>query len=174
MRWFLIPVLCLLFPGVSGTCMAQDDKEIFVIYLVRHAEKAADPVDSADPSLSRCGALRADSIAAMLRDSGLETIYSTAYERTLATARPGSAALNLEIETYDPRELEPFAQLLLERGQDALVVGHSNTTSVLAGLLSGREQEPFDEALYDRLYQVTVSGGHARMVLLHQAFNCPL
>ncbi|MFC1688690.1 histidine phosphatase family protein [Pseudomonadota bacterium] len=170
MKGFLI--LVLLFYGLAGTALAQDDKKIFAIYLVRHAEKAADPIDKTDPSLSRCGALRAESIATVMSDAGLEKIYSTSYERTMATARPSAVALDLEIETYDPQELESFAQLLLARAQDALVIGHSNTTSVLAGLLAGVEQEPFDEALYDRLYQVSVADDQVRMVLLHQAFYC--
>jgi broad specificity phosphatase PhoE len=165
-------VMGLLFFGLAGSAPAQGENEIFVVYLARHAEKAAESADQADPSLSKCGTLRAETLAVMLSDAGLSKIYSTSFERTRATARPSAEALGLEIETYDPSQLESFAQLLLEQGEDALVIGHSNTTSVLAGLLAGVKQEAFDEEIYDRLYQVPVSGEQTRMVLLHQAFRC--
>ena len=65
-----------------------------------------------------------------------------------------------------------FSQLLLDAQQDALVIGHSNTTGVLAGLLAGVSEEAFDEDIYDRLYQVVISGKQARLNLLHQSFYC--
>jgi broad specificity phosphatase PhoE len=170
MSRFLFTVL--LFFGLTGVATAQTENKAFAIYLVRHAEKADNPVDKADPSLSPCGKLRAESLAVILADAGLRKVYSTPYERTLATARPSSKALGLEIETYDPQKLETFAQLLLDKGQDALVVGHSNTTPVLAGLLAGMNLEAFEEHIYDRLYQVIVFAEQTKMTILHQGFRC--
>ena len=151
---------------------AQNKSEIFTIYLVRHAEKEAEANDHEDPSLSSCGELRAQALAKILSDIRLEKIYSTPYERTLSTARPITESRQLEIEIYDPSRLGEFSQLLLDARQDALVVGHSNTTGVLAGLLAGVSEEAFDEDIYDRLYQVAISGKQARLNLLHQSFYC--
>ena len=170
-RIFAIGVLLL---GFQNMAHAGEDDTIFSIYLVRHAEKDSEAKDPKDPSLSACGELRAESLARVLSDINLEKIYSTSYERTLGTARPSAEYRQLEIEIYDPHELEEFSRKLLKAQQDALVVGHSNTTGELAGLLAGEKGEAFDEEIYDRLYQVIISGDQGQANLLHQAFHCEL
>lgn len=162
----------LLILGTFSPGMAQESEEIFSIYLVRHAEKDSTPADPENPGLSECGELRAEGLARILADAEIKKIYSTDYERTLATARPSAEMLSLETEIYDPGNLEIISGLLLNRRQNALVIGHSNTTSVLAGLMAGETLEPFDEHYYDRLYQVTIFGKDARISLLHQGFSC--
>lgn len=164
----VVALLLWLPPAEAG----QADGEIFSVYLVRHAEKAAPAPDPADPGLSECGRQRAAGLARMLADVGLERIFSTEFRRTLGTAGPVADSLGLEIEIYDPFDLESFSSRLIEYEQNALVVGHSNTTAVLAGLLAGEEGDEFDESLYDRIYQVVVAGGKSRLFLMHQAFDC--
>lgn len=164
--------VALLILGSTAFGFTRDSGDIFSIYLVRHGEKDANPADPANPGLSDCGAARAEALAKVLADAKLEKIYSSEYERTLATARPIAEVLSLETEIYDPANLEALSRLLLKRRQDALVVGHSNTTGVLAGMLTGGAREEFDEGIYDRLYQVVISGGQTRLNLLHQAFRC--
>ena len=151
---------------------AQNESEIFTVYLVRHAEKESEAQDPGNPSLSSCGELRVQALARILSDIRLDNIYSTPFERTLSTARPIAESRQLEIRIYDPSRLEEFSKLLLDMQQDALVVGHSNTTGVLAGLLAGVSEDAFDEDIYDRLYQVAISGKQARVNLLHQSFYC--
>ena len=170
MRGLLFVALLIL----GGVVCAEtgEDIDIFSIYLVRHAEKEANPENPDNPGLSECGASRAVSLAKILADAGLEKIYSTDYARTLATARPTAEALSLEAEVYDPENLEAISALLLNRRQNALVVGHSNTTGVLAGMLTSEEQEEMAENVYDRLYQAVISGKKTRLNLLHQAFRC--
>jgi broad specificity phosphatase PhoE len=168
----ILIITTLLILGVTAYGMPRDSDEIFSIYLVRHAEKVTTPADPDNPGLSDCGESRAEGLARILADVKLEKIYSTDYQRTKATAWPVARRLTLEIELYDPGELAEFSRMLLNQQEDALVVGHSNTTPVLAGMLAGEALEPFDEAFYDRLYLVTVSGGQARMTLLHQGFRC--
>ena len=170
-RFFLIGLALL---GLQNVVHAQSENEIFSIYLVRHAERESDARNLADPVLTPCGELRAKSIARILSDIDLEKIYSTSYERTLRTARPSAESQHLEIEAYNPRKLVEFSALLLERRQNALVVGHSNTTGVLAGLLAGEGGENFDEEIFDRLYQVVILDGQGHINLLHQAFHCVL
>lgn len=162
--------ITLLWLPVAGAAPAAE--EIFSIYLVRHAEKATRAADPANPELSPCGRQRAADLAKILADVNLERIFSTDYERTRQTARPIADTVQREVEIYDPFELERLSIQLLEGGQNALVVGHSNTTAVLAGLLAGQSGESFDEELYDRLYQVVVTPGQSRIYLMHQAFAC--
>jgi broad specificity phosphatase PhoE len=165
-------LVSLMILGTLSSAVAWKSDQAFTIYLVRHAEKDVIPADPENPGLSECGESRAASLARILVDAKLEKIYSTDYERTLATARPSAEALSLETEIYDPGDLEAVSRSLLSSRQNALVVGHSNTTGVLAGLLAGETLEPFDEHIYDRLYQVTLFGSDVRITLLHQGFIC--
>ena len=172
MKHRLLFLAALVFLGLTDVSRAGDGNEIFTVYLVRHAEKAAESSEPGNPPLSFCGQLRAGAIATALGDIPLEKIYSTPYLRTMNTAQPSAELHRLDIESYDPGDLEGFSKLLIGQGQDALVVGHSNTTPVLAGLLAGQSLEAFEEDIYDRLYQVVISGSQARLSLLHQSFYC--
>jgi phosphohistidine phosphatase SixA len=137
------------------------------IFLVRHAEKVKD--ESKDPALTEIGEQRAENLAVVLNSAGIERIYSSDYTRTRDTAAPLAQALNLNIELYDPKTLEPFAARLLELEGNALVVGHSNTTPELAELMGGDGGTPIvEEWEYDRLYLLqTESGQVTRTILLH-------
>ena len=88
--------------------------------------------------------------------------------RTRSTAAPLAEALGLKVRLYDPRDLEAFARRLKEEGGRHLVVGHSNTTPELVGLLGGEPGTAIDEAVeYGRLYVVVIdAGGRAGSMLL--------
>ena len=81
-------------------------------------------------------------------------------------------AKGLNIESYDPQALEAIERVLMAKQQDALVIGHSNTTAVLAGMLIGEEMGAFDESIYNRIYQVVVSEKQQRLHIFHTAFEC--
>ena len=151
---------------------AQDGDPIFTIYLVRHAEKDLTSKDAKNPPLTPCGQQRAASLDLFLEKVDLNAIYSTDYIRTLGTAGPVAKSKGLEIELYNPKGLEDFARYLLAGKEDALVVGHSNSTSTLAGYLVGSEFEPIDESIYDRIYQVVVYQDKARLHILQSSFSC--
>jgi phosphohistidine phosphatase SixA len=137
------------------------------IYLVRHAEKITD--GSHDPRLTALGEERARNLAVMLRSAGIERIFSSDFERTRATAAPLASRLGLAVEIYDPKALESLAFKLLKLEDNALVVGHSNTTPELTELMGGDGGEPIVEAWeYDRLYLLQTDNGRVtRTILLH-------
>ncbi|MEW6997852.1 phosphoglycerate mutase family protein [Colwelliaceae bacterium BS250] len=139
------------------------------IYLIRHAEKQ---LDVKDPSLTVCGVQRAQSIAKQLELIAIDNVFSTNYQRTLQTAKPVAQSKNVVIKHYNPKELEAFAIELKQLPGNSVIVGHSNTTAVLAGLLTNIELTSFDESIYDRLYQVVIIGGNAQLQILQQNFNC--
>ena len=85
----------------------------------------------------------------------LEKIYSTNYKRTLNTARPVVKHHGLEVTQYSPRELESLATQLIALKEDALIVGHSNTTPEMVDLVGG-EAKPMTEEEYGDLFIVTV------------------
>ena len=154
---------------VSTNIAAQDGEGMFTIYLVRHAEKQS---DSNDPPLTDCGIERSESFSALFESVTLEAVYSTDYKRTQSTALPTATDQGLMIQSYEPDALGKIAEELIRNGQDALVVGHSNTTAVLAGLLVGEELGSFDESIYNRVYQVVVSKDDRRLHILHTSFDC--
>ncbi|MDT8341322.1 MAG: histidine phosphatase family protein [Longimicrobiales bacterium] len=130
--------------------------EASLIYLVRHAERAQD--DPRDPRLAPAGEARAEELARVLAGAPLTGVFSTDLRRTRATARPVAAAHGLEVEVYDsrPAGLAALAAELRARPGHHLVVGHSNTTPELVGLLGGDPGPPIPESEYDRLYVVLV------------------
>tara|TARA_R110000744_G_scaffold275582_1_gene388375 strand:- start:450 stop:956 length:507 start_codon:yes stop_codon:yes gene_type:complete len=141
----------------------------FSIYLVRHAEKQA---IKDDPKLTQCGQLRAKQLADMLAHTAIKHVYSTPYQRTLATATPLAKKQNLPVKQYSPTKLEQFAQQLLTQQENALVVGHSNTTPQLAALLSELDVAEITEKQYRNLYQIQVSSSGKTLTLLTQPLTC--
>ncbi len=156
---FALILTCLLLPRPASA------QEASVIFLVRHAEKEAQPAD--DPPLTSAGQLRSEELAKLLADADLRAIYSTDLARTRETAAPVGVGSELSIQYYDPRDLPGFAETLRAMGGNVLVVGHSNTTPVLVELLGGAPGGPIDEAAeYDRLYILTLTAGEVVTTLL--------
>jgi len=134
-----------------------------VFVLVRHAEKAD---QSEDPPLTEGGHARARALAGMLRDVGIDGIYSSDFKRTRDTAAPLAAELGLEVTPYNPNQLPDLAAALVSSPGRYLVVGHSNTTPELAGLLGGDPGSPISEDEYDRLYVLVHRPGSDTTTLL--------
>lgn len=151
---------------------AQKGDDVFTIYLVRHSEKELNINNPSDPPLNSCGVKRADHLRNFLYDVHLNAVYSTDYLRTKNTALPTALSKRLPIKIYNPGDLEAFSSLLLEAKQDVLVVGHSNTTGVLAGLLVGENLGSFDESIYERIYKVVVYKNKGQLHLLYSSFDC--
>jgi broad specificity phosphatase PhoE len=154
----------------STVVYSQNNNEIFTIYLVRHSEKEIS--SNINPELTKCGYLRSENLSFFLKDVPLDAVYSTDFQRTKNTAFPTAKSKELKIKYYNPNKLEQFSKLLKNLKKDVLVVGHSNTTGVLAGLLIGEEIGEFDLNIYNRIYQVVVSNENSRLHLLHTAFKC--
>lgn len=127
--------------------------ELTIIYLTRHAEKAA---MTGDPDLTEAGKARAQNMAAVLRHAGITRIYTTKWARTRQTAQPLATQLGVQPEIYDNGE--KLVAMLKASGGTMLVVGHSNTVPGLVNQLGGKGGTEIDEATeYDRLYQVIIA-----------------
>ena len=163
--------MCFLALAWGPDLDAQND-EVFTIYLVRHSEKDFTSENTSDLPLSSCGIQRSIALSSFLDDVHLDAVYSTDYTRTKNTAMPTAETKDLEITLYNGQDIESFSHILLDTQQDALVVGHSNTTGVLAGLLVNEELGDLDLDIYDRIYQVVICGETRHLHLFHSSFEC--
>jgi len=161
-------VLLFLACMLANTAAANDS---YSIYLVRHAEKLT---DSNNPSLTVCGKQRAKQLASLLAKANVSSIYSTSYQRTMQTARPLAKQSKIPVKNYSPRHLEQLALLLKQKQENALVVGHSNTTPMLVELLAKEQVKPLTEQDYQYLYQVQFVNQKSVLTVLQQPLNCTM
>ncbi len=169
----LIPALLLLFLCFTKEhLIAQTDESFFTIYLIRHSEKDTLYENQLDPPLTTCGIERSKYLGSFFEDINIKNVYSTNYLRTIKTAMPTALSKKVGIQYYDSNNLRLFSEQLLNLKQNSLVVGHSNTTPILAGLLTGKDMNPFDENIYNRIYKVIVSQNKKKLFVLETSFVC--
>ncbi len=163
MKHFFLLLLC----AFNLLVFAQQE-ETSTYYLIRHAEKDRTDATNKDPVLTTAGEARAVRWAQVFKEVPLEAVYSTSYQRTLQTAQPTAQLKELEILTYDPRNLDLDEFYSDTAGQHVLIVGHSNTTPQLANKLLGEKQyEQIADNNNGNLYIITVTNKKASGVLLH-------
>jgi broad specificity phosphatase PhoE len=144
--------LCLL-----TFAFAESENQFTTVILIRHAEKSTAPED--DPLLSDAGTARAEQLAKMLKDSGIQAIYSTPFQRTRSTVEPLAKQLSLTPIILDAKDSSQFAKAIREKnaGQVVVVVGHSNTIPEIIHELGGPVMDEIDESVYDNLFVLTTS-----------------
>lgn len=161
--------LCMLLLAAVAAC----NPPYRVVYVVRHADKAAG--EGAVP-LSETGEERARALAALLAGVDIRAIYSTSTRRTVATAQPLADALGLEVQRYD--EVSGIVATLRREhaGEAVLVVGHSNTVpQIIQGLgaaLPAGLPQPIVDSDYDNLVVVLIDGKGAAGAL-HTTYGMP-
>ncbi len=148
-------VVNLGFVSITTADEVERPKTVKTVYLVRHAEK--EKGNNRNPNLTEKGKTRAINLVKMLKNKNIEIIYSTQYARTIQTASPMAKELGLNIQSYDPRNLKQFADSLLSKQANMLIVGHSNTTPSLVQLLGGNAKSKIDESEYNRVYKLQIS-----------------
>jgi phosphohistidine phosphatase SixA len=161
-------IVLLLSIGVGATASpSENDFKITTVFLVRHAEKATTPPE--DPPLLESGNRRAQELGRILMKAGIKAIYTSQYLRTKQTAEPLAKNLGIEskvvrigMSAKNPREIsqesmKEIAEKVYERaGENALIVGHSNTIPEVIKALGGDVVPTIDEKEYGDLFVVTV------------------
>lgn len=171
-----MPLLRRLIPAAIALCallhpvMARaQDKLVFV---VRHAEKASatDP----DSPLSTAGQARAVALAEALRDAGLTDVLATSRVRTQQTGAPSAAARSLTSHVVPLSGTVPehvaavAAAVRATKGTTVLVVGHSNTVTLIVNALGGPKLPDLCDAEYSNLFIVRIpSAGAPSLVRAH-------
>ena len=130
--------VCLLACFFAASATAQPP----VIFLVRHAERAAisGHVPS-DTGLSAAGRKRAEALARELKDAQITAIYTTEYKRTRETAAPLAQSLGIRPEVIPGDDLRALiAKLKASSGKCArgwafqhAAANHQRARSLLSG-----------------------------------------
>lgn len=156
-----IVVFAMLF-AVLGTVvvfgfLSTYSRPITTVILIRHAEKKVEP-DNPDPDLSAEGVARAEEIARVFADSGVNSIYATQYKRTQQTVKPLADRLRIPVTLLDARKTDELANQIqtAHRGQTVLVAGHSNSVPALVSVLSSDKFSEIADNEYDNLFIVTI------------------
>ena len=156
-----IVVFAMLFALLGAVVIfayfATFSRPVTTVILVRHAEKKLEP-NNQDPDLTPEGEQRAQEIARMFGNAGINAIYATQYKRTQQTVKPlsdrtGVAATVLQSNQTD--ELVKRIQTSL-RGQTIFIAGHNNTVPAIVSALTGETYPPIPETEYDNLFIVTI------------------
>lgn len=149
MKKFAWIIMAVAVGFYAYTTVQADDQ---TIYLIRHGEKVQD--GSRDPALTELGKARAETYAAYFASKGIQAIYSSDLIRTRDTVAPLAALTGLKIELYNPGDLPAIAATAIERDVTVVISGHSNTTAVLANVLTGGSLPDLEDHHYDRVYIV--------------------
>ena len=133
-------------------------ESITTIYLIRHAEKDRSDKENKNPELTEEGKKRAERWAEVLGLSKVDAVYSTNYQRTLQTATPIATRNGLEIQTYEPNNLDIDSLTTRHEGERILIVGHSNTTPMLVNRALGEERfEWIEDTVNGNLFILTIT-----------------
>ena len=155
-------VLCLSHPVYS---------QVTVIF-TRHAEKAATP--KRDPPLTTAGQKRAELLASMLADSGVDAIYVTELQRTQQTAAPLAARVHVKPTVIPADDVDGLVKAIHARKSGVVVVvGHSNKLPAIIAALGGPVIN-IPETHYDNLYVLTLGATQSSLLRLHYGNTNPV
>ena len=169
----LIPALLFfMLCFTTKHLIAQTNGESFTIYMIIQSEKDISSENQLDPPLTICGIERSEYLRSFFEDINIKNVYSTNYLRTIKTAMPTALSKKVGIQYYDSNNLKLFSEQLLSSKQNSIVVGHSNTTPILAGLLIDKDMNPFNENIYNRVYKVIISQKNKKLFVFETSFDC--
>ena len=151
-----------------------DQSTVSTFYFIRHAEKDRSDPENTDPELTQAGLGRAMHWAEILIDVPLDAVYTTNFERTTMTAAPTSVKNDINVQYYDPQDLDIEQFKVDNLGKNVLVVGHSNSTPDLINQMIGEDKYfEIDDDDNGSLFIVQSAGGGFTSQRLHFDCNCP-
>ena len=139
---------------VGWTIPAEAQK---AAYLVRHAEKAGDDLNS---PLTEQGTRRAQTLARLLKDAGIKAIYTSDAQRTKDTAKPLEALLGITAKPVDGGDADAtFQDITTHHARDVvLVVGRSDTVPSLLKKWDSHAVTTIEPSEFDLIYVVVPIG----------------
>ena len=144
------PTFRLMLLSAAAIMSATAASAAGPVYVIRHLERA--PGD--DPALSDRGAARAQQLAQVLGQANIKAVFATATRRARETGAPLAKQLELDVTTYDPRNVDALAAAVNAAGGPVLIVGHSNTVASLVARFGGDKPADLSEQDYGTLFVV--------------------
>ena len=138
-----------------------------VIFIVRHAEKAA--TGGHDPDLSVAGQKRAEALARILKDSQITAVFVTEFKRTQETAAPAAKAAHVNPTVVPANDVAGLTAKVRASNGNALVVGHGNTVPDLMKSLGITTPITIPEDDYSEIFVVSVHDP-PQLLRLHYPF----
>ena len=167
-----IVVFAMLFAVLGAVVVfayfATFSRPVTTVILVRHAEKKIEP-NNQDPDLTPEGEQRAQELAHMFANAGINTIFATQYKRTQETVKPLSDQVHVPVTLLDANQTDELVKRIQTnlRGQTIFIAGHNNTVPAIASALSGDNFPVIPDSEYDNLYIVTIYRfGKAKVIRL--------
>ena len=162
-------VILAVIVGISGAGRIAAQASTTTVILVRHADRASDPLG--DTPLTEAGRARARDLAAALSAAGVQTIITTQYSRTKDTAAPLARLLGLGLEVIadsgGASHAVAVANVIRDRhrGETVLVVDHGHSVPRIIAELGAPLPSAICETTFDHLFIVTVPvSGVARVI----------
>ena len=156
-----IVVFAMLFAVFGAVIVfayfATFSRPLTTVILVRHAEKKLEP-DNPDPDLTPEGVERAQQIARVFADAGVNAIYATQYKRTQQTVKPLADRIGVPVTLLDSKQTDELANRIhtTHRGQTIFIAGHSNSVPTIVSVLSNEKFPEIPDSQYDNLFIVTI------------------
>lgn len=149
MRRVVVAVVVCVACVRTGTSAAQE-----AIFLVRHAERQDNSIDS---PLSAEGRARAARLAQMLRDARITAIYVSEFQRTAETAQPLADLLKLPLVRTAAADSAGLLGKLRASDPHArvLIVSHADRLPTLLRDLGYGQEITMATGQYDDLFVVT-------------------
>jgi broad specificity phosphatase PhoE len=182
----LFPAAVFMAAVWLSACATEQDEPTTTVILVRHAEKMVDEnspdgtmFDASDPPLTEIGTQRAQALAHVLGEAGVDAVYSTPFVRARLTALPLAELLGKEVRevAVGPAEFgEEMATIIRSEhvGDIVVVVSHSNTGPAVVEALGVESVPIIDDDEYDDLYIVTINDdGGATLLALRYGRETP-
>lgn len=163
----VLVVLVLSCFGLKKQALAEEaaagsEKVATTFIVVRHAEREG----NAD-RLSAQGRDRAEMLRRLGKVLNVSAVYSTNTQRTKNTVKPLVDDLGVKLNLYSRANQAWVNQLHRKNaGGVVLVVGHSNTTGVIAGMLASMRPFTIGHDEYDAVFIATVAESNASCVRL--------
>ena len=137
----------------------NNEKGSKTIYLIRHAEK--DTLPEKNPILTQEGYDRSYRLARLFKQTRLDAIYSTLYNRTMHTVDSLATMKGMQTNIYQPKDLRQL-NIDIEGNKElnnVIISGHSNTTPAMANVFMGQKviDAGFHEDDYDNFLVVNIS-----------------
>ena len=151
-------------------------RPVTTVIVVRHAEKNIEPANP-DPDLSPAGQARAQELARMFGDTGVNALYATQFKRTQQTVKPLGDRLGLTVNVVEAKNTQELIRQILttRRGQTIVVAGHNNTAPEIVKALGGGDFPVIPENEFDNMFIVTVYRfGRAKVVKIKYGSVSPV